>query len=330
MTKKILITGGGGFIGSNLVENLIKEGKKLKVLIKYNKENKLGWIENLKYEKNLEIVFGDIIDANFVKNITKDCHTIINLAALIGIPYSYINPESYIKTNLVGTMNLLNSCIENSVNKFVHTSTSEVYGTAQYCPIDEHHPMVAQSPYAASKIAADQLCLSYYRSFNTPVSILRPFNTFGPRQSMRAVIPTIIVQSLSKNTISLGNIYAKRSFNYVDDTVDGFKKIINKKNNKFGEIYNIGISYNLSIKEVVGIVSDILGKKIYIKTDKSRIRNKKSEVMILSCNSSKFRKSYSWFPKYNNKSMFIKAIEKTIDWISRNKNQYVNYNEYNI
>ena len=230
MKKKILITGAGGFIGSNLVEKLLKKNFKVTALVQYNVDNDYGWLDKIKFGKNKpRIITGDICDNIFVEKICKNIDYIIHLAALISIPYSYRSPLSYINTNIVGTTNLLEAARKNKVKHFIHTSTSEVYGSAKYVPIDENHPLNAQSPYAASKISADQICLSFQKSFNMPVTIIRPFNTFGPRQSLRAVIPTILFQAIVKDEIKLGNISSKRDFTFVDDTVSGFIATINKK-----------------------------------------------------------------------------------------------------
>ena len=267
--KKIFVTGGGGFIGSHLVEKLLKQNYKVKVLVEYEMNNRWGWVDtfNKDYKNKLEVVIGDIRDFNLVLNATKDVDTIYHLAALISIPYSYKASESYIETNVKGTLNLLNASILNKIRLFVHTSTSEVYGSAQYVPIDEKHPINAQSPYAASKASADQLAMSFYKSFGLPVTIIRPFNTFGPRQSLRAIIPTIINQSIKNNKIKLGNLDSLRDFTFVEDTVKGF--ILAMKYKKcVGEVINLGTGYEFSIKETLKMILKISNKKGIIDIEK--------------------------------------------------------------
>ena len=260
----ILVTGACGFIGSHLVEKLVKENHNVRAFTFYNSRNSHGWLDNVDKEilKDLDLISGDIRDYDFLYQQTKKIDVIIHLAALIGIPYSYHAVKSYIDTNITGTYNVLNSAKINNVSKTIITSTSEVYGTAQRIPILENHPLNAQSPYAASKIAADQLALSFYKSYGLPLTIMRPFNTFGPRQSLRAVIPTIIAQTIDDkiNSIKLGNLNTTRDFCYVDDTINGFVQTI--KNNKiFGETINLGTGYEITIKKVVEMVSNITGIK---------------------------------------------------------------------
>ncbi len=252
--NKIFITGAEGFIGSHLTEKLVNEGFSVKALVLYNSFNSNGWLDTIdpKIKKNIEIVYGDIRDQNNIRSYMKDCEIVFHLAALIAIPYSYISPESYIETNVKGTLNVLLAARDNDIINFINTSTSEVYGSAIYAPIDESHPFQPQSPYSASKISADQISISFFKSFNMPVNIIRPFNTYGPRQSARAVIPTIITQLLNKNKkIKLGDTRPTRDFNYIDDTVSGFISAINV--NKFGETFNIGSNYEVSIKETFKI-----------------------------------------------------------------------------
>ena len=273
---KVLITGSEGFIGSHLTELLVKSGYKVTALSLYNSFNNIGWLKNIdkKIFKKIKILNGDIRDNNLVDDIVKNKDVVINLAALIGIPYSYRSVESYVDTNVKGTMNLLNSAKKFRI-KFIQTSTSEVYGTAKYIPIDEKHPLSSQSPYAASKIAADQLCLSFFHSYKTPVTILRPFNTFGPRQSLRAVIPTIISQCLfNDGVIKIGNINTTRDFVYINDTVNAFKLAIKNKN-ILGEVTNIGNNFEISIKDIIKIVSEITNKKIKSKSKIKELGQKK-------------------------------------------------------
>ena len=275
--KKFLVTGGAGFIGSHLVEKLVLDGYSVKTIVPYNINNSWGWIDSFSSEikKNVEVVSGDICDQNFILDETKKIDIIFHLAALISIPYSYKSPKSYVSTNVSGTLNMLEAARENNVELFVQTSTSEVYGSSQFIPITEKHPLVAQSPYAATKIASDQLALSYYNSFELPVLILRPFNTFGPRQSLRAAIPTIITQLVSnKNKIKLGSLTPRRDFTYVSDTVDGFISAIGNKR-CLGETINLGTGKDFSIGETVKNIENILKTKLEIVTDNKRIRPKK-------------------------------------------------------
>lgn len=315
--KKILVTGAGGFIGSNLVEKLIKKNFNVTALVQYSVDNNYGWLDKIDFKKNKpKIITGDICDGIFVDKICKNIDYIIHLAALISIPYSYRSPLSYIHTNILGTTNLLDSCRKHKIKHFIHTSTSEVYGSAKYVPIDENHPLNAQSPYAASKIAADQICLSFHKSFNLPVTIIRPFNTFGPRQSLRAVIPTILYQTNKKNSVQLGNINSKRDFTFVDDTVDAFILAINKKKT-IGEVINLGTGHEFSIKDVLNATSKILNKRINVITTKERFRPKKSEVNRLLSNNRKAKKILGWKPKFVGKKGFLEAIKLTLKWVKK-------------
>ena len=332
MKKKIFITGGSGFIGSHLVEKCIRLGYTVKTLVPYNVDNSCGWIDHFdkKIRDNVEVILGDVCDNNLFKKETKKFDVIFHLAALISIPYSYKSPKSYISTNINGTLNGLEAARDNNVGLFVNTSTSEVYGSAQYVPIDEKHPLNAQSPYAASKIAADQLSLSYFRSFGLPVTILRPFNTFGPRQSQRAAIPAIINQILSdKKEIKLGNLNAHRDFTYVDDTVNGYIKLIGNQKS-IGEIINLGTGSSFSIKETLSFICEILNKDVKVKVDEERLRPKISEVNKLLSKNTKAKKILKWRPKFNGKSGFFNGLKKTIEWSKQNedllKNQSDSYN----
>ena len=274
---KIFLTGAEGFIGSHLAEKLIRKGHDLTCLILYNSFNSWGWLEHTdnKIKKEIRVITGDIRDEFLIKNqLKKNVDVVINLAALIGIPYSYRAPKSYFDTNAMGLLNILNSALNSNIKKIIHTSTSEVYGSPKYIPIDEKHLVSAQSPYAASKVAADQIALSYNKSFNSPVTILRPFNTFGPRQSLRAIIPTIITQILNKKVLKLGSLYPTRDLTYIDDTTDAFLCALNKKKD-IGEIINIGSGFEISIKELVRKISKIIGYRIDIEKDFKRVRPKK-------------------------------------------------------
>ena len=322
MKKKILVTGGGGFIGSHLVEALVKKGHKVKALVEYNTDNTWGWIDSFDpiIKKNVEVISGDIRDQNLVIKLVKNVDIIFHLAALISIPYSYISPRSYISTNIIGTLNLLEAIKASNVELFVQTSTSEVYGSSQYFPIDEKHPLNAQSPYAASKIGSDQLALSYNKSFNLPVTIIRPFNTFGPRQSLRAFIPTIITQIVSnKKIIKLGNLSSKRDFSYVSDTVKGFINCIENKR-CLGKSINLGTGMAFSMQETLDIIIKEIGKKANIEIEKKRLRPKKSEVDHLLSSNILAKKLINWEPVFKNKNGFRKGLQKTIDWFSKSEN----------
>ena len=274
----------------------------------------------IKDYKKIKIIFGDIRSDDFINKIIKNKDIVVHLAALISIPYSYVSPKSYIDTNIVGTYNVLNSCMKNSVKKIIVTSTSEVYGTAQYVPIDEDHPLNSQSPYAASKVSADQIALSFKKSFNLPVIVARPFNTFGPRQSSRAIIPTLITQMINQKTfIKIGNINTKRDFTYIDDTIDGYIKLINSKKG-IGEVINIASGFEIEIKELIKVIKKQLNiKKLKIIFDKKRIRPKSSEVYRLLASNKKLKRMYKWRPKFKNLNEFNIAISKTIKWFKLSK-----------
>lgn len=317
----ILVTGACGFIGSHLVEKLVKLNYNVKAFTNYNSQNSYGWIENIdsKILKNIEVIPGDIRDYEFLNKKTKRVDAIIHLAALIGIPYSYHAPRSYVDTNVTGTFNILDCAKNNHVSKIFVTSTSEVYGTAQKVPIDETHSLNAQSPYAASKIGADQLALSFNKSFGLPVTILRPFNTFGPRQSARAIIPTIISQILKSDKIKLGNLTPTRDFTYVEDTVEAFAKAL-KASKISGEVINIGNNFEISIKDTLEIIKEILGKEVQLIKDKKRIRSKTSEVNRLIASTKKAQRLLKWKPQHAGKKGFRKGILKTINWFKKKEN----------
>jgi len=326
--KKILVTGADGFIGSHLVERLVKLGFRVRATSLYNSFNTRGWLDTLdiKIQKKIEIIKCDISDSYITDDIVKNCDVVINLAALIGIPYSYSAPESYVNTNIYGTLNLLSSSKKYKIKKFLHTSTSEIYGNPIYFPIDENHPAQAYSPYSATKISADQLVMSFYRSFDLNASIIRPFNTYGPRQSLRAVIPTIINQILKeRDEIVLGSLNPKRDFSYIDDTINGFICAINSNNIK-GEIINLGSGYQFSVLDTLKFISEIMGKKIKVKKEKKRYRPKKSEIFNLLSNNKKAKKLLKWKPKYYAKKGFKSGLSKTIEWYSKVEN-LKKYNE---
>jgi len=314
----ILVTGADGFIGSHLVETLIEKGYRVKAFVYYNSFNSYGWLDSLPKEKlsRIEIFSGDIRDPNGVRNAVKGCGAVMHLAALIAIPFSYHSPDSYVDTNIKGTLNILNACRDNEVKKLLVTSTSEVYGTAHYDPIDEEHPLQGQSPYSATKIGADQLALSFYRSFDLPVTIVRPFNTYGPRQSARAVIPTIISQALSgKKEIRLGSLHPTRDMVFVKDTAEGFVRILEHKKTE-GEVINISTQKEISVGSLAKKIMDLCGSHAKIKCERARTRPAKSEVERLLGNNRKLVKLTGWKPE----TSIDKGLEKTVAWFSNPEN----------
>lgn len=316
--KKILITGAGGFIGSHLAERCVELGWDVTAFVHYNSRNHWGWLEESRNSKDMKIVSGDIRDYDSVYSAIKGQDTVFHLAALIGIPYSYESPRAYIDTNINGTYNVLQSSKMIDLDNVIITSTSETYGTAQYVPIDEKHPVVGQSPYSATKIGADQLALSFYRSFKTPVKIARPFNTYGPRQSARAVIPTIITQLLSsEKTIKIGNPTPTRDLTYVRDTVEGFLEIARSKD-RMGEVINIGMNTEISIGDLANLIGEIMGINAEFLTDNQRIRPDESEVMRLVCDNSKLVDSTGWTPKFT----LIDGLKQTIEWFREHGSEY--------
>lgn len=319
---KILVTGADGFIGSHLTEELVRQGYDVRAFVYYNSFNSWGWLDRSPSEirSSIEVFAGDIRDPYGVKEAMKGCTHVLHLASLIAIPYSYHSPATYIDTNINGTLNIVQAARELEIEKVVHTSTSEVYGTAQYVPINESHPLQGQSPYSASKIGADQIALSFYRSFNTPVAVIRPFNTYGPRQSARAVIPTIISQLASgKTTIKLGAISPTRDFNYVKDTVNGFISMMNSSKST-GEVINIGSDYEVSIGETAEIIAEIMGVNLKIETDEQRLRPEKSEVERLWADNNKAKELLGWEPQYGGKDGFRRGLKETIEWFTNPKN----------
>tara|TARA_E500000178_G_C16999813_1_gene745148 strand:- start:1180 stop:2184 length:1005 start_codon:yes stop_codon:yes gene_type:complete len=325
---KILVTGSEGFVGSHFVEELLNNNYKVKAFVYYNSFNSIGWLKDIKKKnKNLEIYFGDIRDYNSVLNSLKNIDIIYNLAALISIPYSYRSPQSYIDVNTYGTLNLLNAAKEKKIKNFFQISTSEVYGTAKYIPIDEQHQLNAQSPYSASKIAADQLAYSYMCSFNIPVTILRPFNIFGPRQSLRAIIPTIINQVIHNNEkINLGNISSSRDFNYVKDTVQSMVSIANVETKKIiGKTFNIGSGYELSINNVLKRILSIANKNLKVVKEDKKLRPSKSEVDRLVCDNKNIKKVINYKNNFSGKNNIDKGLKLTFEWYKNNitKNEFI-------
>ena len=331
--SKVLVTGADGFIGSHLVETLVEEGYSVKAFCFYNSQGNWGWLDTLseKIKNEIEVTLGDVRDYQCIKESMMGVEKVFHLAALIAIPYSYRAPSSYLETNILGTMNVLESAKDLNIERVIHTSTSETYGTAQYIPIDEKHPLNAQSPYAASKIGADQLALSYWRSFSTPVSIIRPFNTYGPRQSARAVIPTIITQIASgKKEISLGSLTPTRDFNFVKDTCNAFISI-SESQNTLGKVINASSNLEVSIGETVKIISEVMDSKIEIKNDKKRFRPNDSEVERLYGDNTLIKKLTNWGPKYSGIDGFRRGIELTVNWFNNDKNlKMYNPNLYSV
>lgn len=331
--KKILVTGADGFIGSHLTEELVRQGHSVRAFVYYNAFNTWGWLDNASPEiKNaLEVIPGDIRDAYGVKRALQGIDVVFHLAALIAIPYSYYYPESYFDTNVKGTLNVLQAARELGTGKIIHTSTSEVYGTAQRVPIAETHPLHAQSPYAASKTGADQMALAYYCAFGTPVAIIRPFNTYGPRQSNRAVIPTIITQiAQGVRKIKLGSLTPTRDFNYVTDTVNGFIAVAETPAT-IGEVINIGSNFEVSIKDTAYMISSIMGAEIDIESEAQRIRPENSEVERLWADTTKAQKLFDWAPAYGGKAGFRRGLSETITWFSdKNNLKHYKAGRYNL
>ena len=331
--RKVLITGADGFIGSHLTEELVRKGYDVRAFVQYNSFSSWGWLDKIDSDiKNaLEVFSGDIRDSNGVRSAMAGCDKVLHLAALIAIPYSYHSPDSYIDTNIKGTLNILQAGRDLGVELIVCTSTSEVYGTAQFVPITEDHPLQGQSPYSASKIGADQIALSFHKSFNTPVVILRPFNTYGPRQSARAVIPTIISQIVNgKNNIKLGSTSPTRDFSYISDTVNGFIATLNSKHAE-GEVINLGSSFEISIGDTVNEIADLMDVKINIINDEERLRPEKSEVERLFASNDKAKELLDWSPIFHGLDGFKRGLKKTIAWFT-NPSNLENYksDNYNI
>jgi len=318
--KEVVVTGAGGFIASHLVEELVRRGANVKAFVHYNSRNDYGLLNLVDSDvlKEIEVSMGDITDPFFVRNVTKGADVVFHLAALIGIPYSYVAPENYINVNIKGTMNVLQAGLDNNVEKIVHTSTSETYGTAQYTPIDESHPLQGQSPYSASKIGADKIAESYYRSFDLPVATIRPFNTYGPRQSARAVIPTIISQALTKDEIHIGSLSPVRDMTFVKDTVKGFISVAESEKS-IGEVINIGSGKGYTIGDILNTILSILGKEdMKIIEKQERIRPEKSEVMELICDNSRAKELLGWEPDFP----LSQGLQQTVEWLSAYTNLY--------
>lgn len=313
---KVLVTGADGFIGSHLTEAILKEGHQVRALAQYNSFNYWGWLEDIKPNPALEVVTGDVRDPNYCREICKDIDVVYHLAALIAIPYSYVAPDSYVDTNVKGTLNICQAARDCGVKRILVTSTSEVYGTARYVPINEKHPLQPQSPYSASKIGADAIAMSFYNAFKLPITIVRPFNTYGPRQSARAVIPTIISQIAGgMKEIKLGDLSPTRDFNYVADTCRGFIELA-KCDKAIGETVNIGSNYEISIKDTLDLIKDIMQSDVHFTTDEQRIRPENSEVFRLWCDNSKIRELTGFAPKYS----IREGLDMTVEWFTKPEN----------
>lgn len=320
--KKIMVTGADGFIGSHLCETLVRMGCDVRAFVFYNSFNSWGWLDHAAPEirNSLEVFAGDIRDPHGVRQAMSNCDVVLHLAALIAIPYSYHSPDTYVDTNVKGTLNIVQAARDIGVEKVIHTSTSEVYGTARFVPITEVHPLLGQSPYSASKIGADQIALSFYLSFETPVAIIRPFNTYGPRQSARAVIPTIITQiAAGSRKIRLGSLHPTRDFNYVADTVDAFIKMA-ESDKAVGEVINIGSNYEISIGDTVDLIADVMGISVSIETEDVRLRPEKSEVERLWADNTKARTLIGWEPAYGGFDGLRRGIGETVEWFAKAEN----------
>jgi len=314
--NKVLVTGADGFIGSHLVELLIEQGYAVKALAQYNSFNSWGWLEDVPRLKDIEVITGDIRDAHFCRTISRGVDTVFHLAALIAIPYSYHAPASYVDTNITGTLNICQAALDNGVARVVHTSTSEVYGTAHYVPIDEKHPLQPQSPYSASKIAADAMALSFHNAFDLPLTIARPFNTYGPRQSARAVIPTIVAQiAAGQREIRLGDLSPTRDFNYVADTCRGFLDLAGC-DAAVGETVNISSNYEISVRDTLDLIRELMGSQVEFVGDAQRLRPEKSEVQRLWGDNSRIRALTGFQPAYD----LRRGLQATIDWFTRPAN----------
>lgn len=316
--KKVLVTGADGFIGSHLTEELVRQGYQVRAFVYYNSFNSWGWLDDCvpDVKGQFEVFAGDIRDPHGVKEAMKGCDIVLHLAALIAIPYSYHSPDTYVDTNIKGTLNVLQAARELGVEKVVHTSTSEVYGTASFVPITEEHPLQGQSPYSASKIGADQMALAFNRSFQLPVGVIRPFNTYGPRQSARAIIPTVITQiAAGQSRIKLGSLHPTRDFNYVADTVQGFITMAESPN-AVGEVINIGSNYEVSIGDTVRVIAELMNKEVEILTDDTRIRPEKSEVERLWADNRKAERLIGWKPQFAGIDGLRKGLSETIDWFT--------------
>lgn len=320
--KKVLVTGADGFIGSHLTEHLVKAGVDVRAFVYYNSFNSWGWLDEAddKIKNSLDVFAGDIRDPNGVRTAMKGCDAVLHLAALIAIPYSYHSPDSYVDTNVKGTLNVVQAARDLGIERVVHTSTSEVYGTARFVPITEAHPLQGQSPYSASKIGADQMAQSFHSSFDTPVAIIRPFNTYGPRQSARAVIPTIITQIASgARQIKLGAIHPTRDFNYVQDTVRGFVAVA-ECDAAIGQVVNVGSNYEVSVGDTARLIAELMDRDVEFTSDEQRVRPRGSEVERLWADNTRARELTGWAPEYLGVEGLRQGLAKTIEWFGQPDN----------
>ena len=316
--QKVLVTGADGFIGSHLCEALVREGVDVRAFVYYNSFGHWGWLDSsdAQIRDALEVFAGDIRDPHGVRTAMQGCDTVLHLAALIGIPFSYHSPDAYVDTNIKGTLNVVQAARDLGIRRVVHTSTSEVYGTARFVPITEEHPLQGQSPYSATKIGADQLALSFHRAFATPVTVVRPFNTFGPRQSARAVIPTVITQiAAGRERIRLGALHPTRDFSFVSDTVNGFIAAA-RSDRAVGQVVNLGSSFEISIGDTAALIAELMGSTISIETDDQRLRPKDSEVERLWADTTRARELLDWVPRYAGLDGFREALAETIRWFA--------------
>lgn len=332
MNDRVLVTGADGFIGSHFVERLVSQGRTVTAFCQYNSFNSWGWLDTADktVRERIEVVLGDIRDRSCVEDAMRGCGSVVHLAALIAIPFSYRAPEAFIDVNVKGTLNIVEAARRIGVDKVVQTSTSETYGSAQFVPISEEHPLVGQSPYAASKIGADQIALSYWRSFGVPVAVVRPFNTFGPRQSLRAVIPTILIQLLDgADSLELGALTPRRDFSFVDDTVNGIASVLDAPK-AVGETINIGSGHDVAIGELAEICMDVTGRRVPLTTRDSRLRPAASEVERLLCGNEKARRLLGWKPSFAGPEGLRRGLARFADWLSRaeNRNRYMNSSRY--
>ena len=332
-SRKILVTGAEGFIGSHLTEALIECGYDVRAFVLYNSFNSWGWLDHLpgKVRRGIDVFTGDIRDPHGTRKAMLGCDAVLHLAALIGIPYSYHSPDTYVDTNVKGTLNVLQAARELGIGRVIHTSTSEVYGTAKFVPITEEHPVIGQSPYSATKIAADQMALSFFLSFGTPVTVLRPFNTYGPRQSARAVIPTIITQIANgERKLKLGSTRPTRDFSFVYDTVAGFIAALDS-DKCVGEVINLGSNFEISIGETIELIARIMDAEVEIATDQDRIRPAASEVERLWADNSKAKRLLDWSPAYSGRDGLQKGLAKTIEWFTNPDNlENYKHDRYNV
>jgi dTDP-glucose 4,6-dehydratase len=331
--KKILVTGADGFIGSHLVEELVRRGYDVRAFVLYNSFNSWGWLDHAPRDitDSLDVFAGDVRDPHGVRTAMQGCDVVLHLAALIGIPYSYHSPDTYVDTNIKGTLNIVQAARDLGVEKVVHTSTSEVYGTARFVPITEEHPLQGQSPYSASKIGADHIALSFHHAFATPVAVLRPFNTYGPRQSARAVIPTVITQIAGGATqLKLGALHPTRDFNFVLDTVRGFIDAAESERS-VGQVINIGSSFEISVGDTVALLAELMGASVDITTDQIRLRPADSEVERLLADNTKARELLNWQPEYGGLEGFRRGLIETIEWFTQSENlKHYKAHRYNV